>query len=164
MRGRDRALLQRRGDPVDRQAEALGPGRPAKAVGQMQRRGVVDLRQLAHELPRGPVDLQRAGLRQPQRPARRAARHAQIAVRLLDRDVGLRRQPGYGDVGRGRGEHQATAARLDGRQQGARTAGDQQQHAAFGRLLQRLQHGVGGAGTKVVGGVDDGDAVSRSAG
>ena len=91
----------------------------------------------------------------PAMPARRSAprRGPRRSGRATRSASGLRR-PGR--------EGQPAAARADGRQQPARRMGDQEQHAARRRLLQSLQHGVGGVDVQVVGGVDDRHAVRRA--
>ena len=153
------------GQAVEQQLEALLALTPAEPVGQGRaappRRYCGRPRQ---QLARRAVGLQGArAARAP--PARRAVRHGAVnrwaassgetsgAVRRRRRRAGL--QVGHGAEG------QPPAAGADGGEQPARAAADQEQHPARRRLLQGLQHGVGGVDVEVVGGVDDGHPIGR---
>ena len=115
---------------------ARGSCRPWPAARSGRRSGSA-----AEQVVRRFVGLQRPGARPAAAPARRAPGHARQMQRGLARASRPRarsrtRRPPRSGQGR---ERQPPAARADGGQQPARRVGDQEQHAAFRRLLQRLQ-------------------------
>ena len=141
---------------------APAPSAPRKLSASLhQRRGrrTTALDQLARQAGRAPAPASRPAARPgPARPwpcarARRSLRWRDPSAARRNASTASSR-PGL--------EAEPAAAGADGGQQPARRMRDQEQHAAFGRLLQSLQQGVGGVGIHVVGRIDDRDPVGRA--